>query len=236
MKFGDFELKTGGKFNLEEILSSHTEIDADGNSVVHLTPELYDMMIEEWSLKETKKLSDERIKQICDFYKGKYIFCFSDEYKPFISEGNVEDEGVHYMLADHVEFDKSSFVFTVFTKAVLIYLDNDCYPLVATPNEDGFFEYDIPIYMNNIFIDIESEDMISDIGEFKTICEECLKNLNYTGQCLIELYSNIIFDPSKIRHIEIPRKKKRKKKNKKPKNQDKQLEQNEPNEPTNPEK
>ena len=236
MKFGDFELTTGGKFNLEEILSNNTEIDEDGNSVVHLTPELYDIMIEEWSLKETKKLSDERIKQICDFYKGKYIFSFSDDFMPFISEGNIEDEGVHYMLADHVEFDKSSFVFTVFTKAVLIYLDNICYPLVAIPNEDGFFEYDIPIYMNNIFIDIESGDMISDIDEFKAMCEECLKNLNYTGQCLIELYSNIIFDPNKIRHTEIHRKKKRKKKNKKPKNQDKQPEQNKPNGPDKPEK
>ena len=220
MKFGNFELLTGGKFNIEEILSQCTELDQDGNQIVHLTPELYDMVIEEWALKETKKLSDERIKEICNFYKGKYIFSFSDDYKPLISDHNIEDDGIHYMLADHVEFNKTSFTFTVFTRSVLVCLDNDCYPIIAKPNKDGFFEYIIPIYMNNLFIDIKSKDMLADVEEFMAICKECLINMNNTALELIKLHEKLKDINTAIKSRKRKNKKQRNKKTKNSKKQD----------------
>lgn len=211
MKIGDFELHTGGKFNIEEIINSHTEIDNEGNAVVHLSPEMYDIMIDEWALKTTKELPIERIDQICEFYKNKYIWSFSDEYKPFLSECNVQDEGVYYMYVDHVTYDKLAYTFTIFTKALMMYVDEQCVPIVTQTDDNGLVGFELPKYMNNLFIDIETKDILTTPKEYQMVCVECINLLNETGMNLVRMFDQTVVDIKNER----PKKKRKKKKSKK---------------------
>lgn len=154
MRIDDIEIITGGQFNLQETLESHTEYVKDGKKILHVSPELYEIMKNEWSVEDTKALSDDDIARVCKFYKNKYI-AFPEE--PYDEETDPEEYAdgfgpTLYMDVVRVELDKETYEFNIFSNMVYIIREDSMFPYAGPRDENGLVEISLPVEYNDAFI------------------------------------------------------------------------------------
>lgn len=195
MKIDDIEIITGGQFNLQETLENHTEYGNDGKKILHVTPELYEILKNEWSVEDTKALSENDINRICNFYKNKYI-AFPEE--PY-DEDTDPDEYVNdssstlYMDVVRVELDKDTYEFNIFCNMVYIIREDSAFPYAGPRNEEGLVVISLPVEYNDAFINYKDKvNLVVDDRQFLEVVDLVNDELAFLYNKGIDLMNKII--------------------------------------------
>ena len=195
MKIDDIEIITGGQFNLQETLENHTEYGNDGKKILHVTPELYEILKNEWSVEDTKALSENDIKRICNFYKNKYI-AFPEE--PY-NEDTDPDEYVNgfgstlYMDVVRVELDKETYEFNIFCNMLYIIREDSVFPYVGPRNEEGLVVISLPVEYNDAFINYKDKvNLVVDDYQFLEVVDMVNDELAFFYNKGVDIMNKIV--------------------------------------------
>lgn len=194
MNIDDIEVITGGKFDINEIIKSHTT-NTNGQKVLNVTPELYEVLKNEWSIETTKQLSEAEIKKVCNYYKGKYIVI------PEIEDDTIEDgddDYLYYMDIAKVVLDDESYEFCIYSNMVYI-IDSEqrVYPSFQERDVDsGCIITKLPVIYNDTFIHHNCEyNLLADKYDFLQIARLANFRLSYllhVGEKVSNRLTNII--------------------------------------------
>ena len=170
----------GGKFELAEMIERNTYINEDGDKVVHLSPELYDMVRDDKLCGSTRSLSKKEIKDVCEFYKGKFMSIVDPETVEEIvdedGEIDVDDSEAEIieMSVHHMEYDKDECIFTVYAENAFRFTQE---------------------YNNAIISCDEKSGILIDIVEFMETLQGNIEMLavefNYENQCFDKLWKQL---------------------------------------------
>ena len=192
----------GGKFELAEMIERNTYINEDGDKVVHLSPELYDMMRDDKLCGSTRSLSKKEIEDVCEFYKGKFISIVDPETVEDIvnedgeidvddSEGEIIEMSVH-----HMEYDKDECIFTVYAENAFRVTPLGMYNVGFREEDTNLIIVDIPQEYNNAIISCDAESgILMNVVEFMEILQGSIELLaveyNYENQCFDKLWKQL---------------------------------------------
>ena len=192
----------GGKFELAEMIERNTYINEDGDKVVHLSPELYDMMRDDKLCGSTRSLSKKEIEDVCEFYKGKFMSIVDPETVEEIvdedGEIDIDDSEAEIieMSVHHMEYDKDECIFTVYAENVFRVTHLGIYNGGFREEESNLIIVDIPQEYNNAIISCDDRNgILIDIGEFMETLQGNIETLavefNYENQCFDKLWKQL---------------------------------------------
>ena len=192
----------GGKFELAEMIERNTYINEDGDKVVHLSPELYDMVRDDKLCGSTRSLSKKEIKDVCEFYKGKFMSIVDPETVEEIvdedGEIDVDDSEAEIieMSVHHMEYDKDECIFTVYAENAFRFTHLGIYNVGFREEDSNLIIVDIPQEYNNAIISCDAESgILMNVVEFMEILQGSIELLaveyNYENQCFDKLWKQL---------------------------------------------
>lgn len=192
----------GGKFELAEMIERNTYINEDGDKVVHLSPELYDMMRDDKLCGSTRSLSKKEIEDVCEFYKGKFISIVDPETVEDIvnedGEIDVDDSEAEIieLSVHHMEYDKDECIFTVYAENAFRITPFGMYNVGFREEDTNLILVDIPQEYNNAIISCDDESgILMDVVEFMEVLQGSIELLaveyNYENQCFDKLWKQL---------------------------------------------
>ena len=141
---------------IEQYILEHSVIDEENMTLKMTVPheEYFDFCVSKWT-EQTKKLSDEDIKQICDFYKHKWV-----EIEFAGKEAENEPTSYQICYVDSVRLDKETGRFAIYSNTVIESKDGESFdPVVVTNLVLG-----VPFNQNDRLIDgdivVDDEDVV----------------------------------------------------------------------------
>ena len=192
----------GGKFELAEMIERNTYINEDGDKVVHLSPELFDMMRDDKLCGSTRSLSKKEIEDVCEFYKGKFMTIVDPETVEEIvdedGEIDIDDSEAEIieMSVHHMEYDKDECIFTVYAENTFRVTPLGIYTAGFREEGSNLIIVDIPQEYNNAIISCDERNgILIDIGEFMETLQGNIEMLavefNYENQCFDKLWKQL---------------------------------------------
>ena len=192
----------GGKFELAEMIERNTYINEDGDKVVHLSPELFDMMRDDKLCGSTRSLSKKEIEDVCEFYKGKFMTIVDPETVEEIvdedGEIDIDDSEAEIieMSVHHMEYDKDECIFTVYAENAFRVTPLGIYNVGFREEESNLIIVDIPQEYNNAIISCDERNgILIDIVEFMETLQGNIEMLavefNYENQCFDKLWKQL---------------------------------------------
>ena len=192
----------GGKFELAEMIERNTYINEDGDKVVHLSPELFDMMRDDKLCGSTRSLSKKEIEDVCEFYKGKFMTIVDPETVEEIvdedGEIDIDDSEAEIieMSVHHMEYDKDECIFTVYAENAFRVTQLGIYNVGFREEGSNFIIVDIPQEYNNAIISCdERSGILIDIVTFMETLQGNIETLavefNYENQCFDKLWKQL---------------------------------------------
>ena len=192
----------GGKFELAEMIERNTYINEDGDKVVHLSPELFDMMRDDKLCGSTRSLSKKEIEDVCEFYKGKFMTIVDPETIEEIvdedGEIDIDDSEAEIieMSVHHMEYDKDECIFTVYAENAFRVTQLGIYNVGFREEGSNLIIVDIPQEYNNAIISCAAESgILIDIVEFMEVLQGNIEMLavefNYENQCFDKLWKQL---------------------------------------------
>ena len=192
----------GGKFELAEMIERNTYINEDGDKVVHLSPELFDMMRDDKLCGSTRSLSKKEIEDVCEFYKGKFMTIVDPETVEEIvdedGEIDIDDSEAEIieMSVHHMEYDKDECIFTVYAENAFRFTHLGIYNVGFREEDSNLIIVDIPQEYNNAIISCdEKSGILIDIVEFMETLQGNIETLavefNYENQCFDKLWKQL---------------------------------------------
>ena len=192
----------GGKFELAEMIERNTYINEDGDKVVHLSPELFDMMRDDKLCGSTRSLSKKEIEDVCEFYKGKFMTIVDPETVEEIvdedGEIDVDDSEAEIieMSIHHMEYDKDECIFTVYADNAFRVTQLGIYNVGFREEGSNLIIVDIPQEYNNAIISCDERNgILIDIVEFMETLQGNIEMLavefNYENQCFDKLWKQL---------------------------------------------
>lgn len=192
----------GGKFELAEMIERNTYINEDGDKVVHLSPELFDMMRDDKLCGSTRSLSKKEIEDVCEFYKGKFMTIVDPETVEEIvdedGEIDIDDSEAEIieMSVHHMEYDKDECIFTVYAENAFRVTQLGIYNVGFREEGSNLIIVDIPQEYNNAIISCDERNgILIDIVEFMETLQGNIETLavefNYENQCFDKLWKQL---------------------------------------------
>lgn len=192
----------GGKFELAEMIERNTYINEDGDKVVHLSPELFDMMRDDKLCGSTRSLSKKEIADVCEFYKGKFMTIVDPETVEEIvdedGEIDIDDSEAEIieMSVHHMEYDKDECIFTVYAENAFRITQLGIYNVGFREEGSNLIIVDIPQEYNNAIISCDERNgILIDIVEFMETLQGNIETLavefNYENQCFDKLWKQL---------------------------------------------
>ena len=192
----------GGKFELAEMIERNTYINEDGDKVVHLSPELFDMMRDDKLCGSTRSLSKKEIADVCEFYKGKFMTIVDpDTVEEIVDEDgeiDIDDSEAEIieMSVHHMEYDKDECIFTVYAENAFRFTHLGIYNVGFREEDSNLIIVDIPQEYNNAIISCDERNgVLIDIVEFMETLQGNIETLavefNYENQCFDKLWKQL---------------------------------------------
>ena len=192
----------GGKFELAEMIERNTYINEDGDKVVHLSPELFDMMRDDKLCGSTRSLSKKEIEDVCEFYKGKFMTIVDPETVEEIvdEDGDIDiddsEAEIIEMSVHHMEYDKDECIFTVYAENAFRVTQLGIYNVGFREDGSNLIIVDIPQEYNNAIISCDDRSgILIDIVEFMETLQGNIEMLavefNYENQCFDKLWKQL---------------------------------------------